>query len=317
MAETRILGGKEYLYTYGPGGMKYRKEVGSTNVEQGGGITLGAKTLARAPVFTSTVGTVNRAQVAADFGSLTTKIQAAAAAKAGKTIGGSATVPTFGSGPAVGGNNLGARQGGGSVVTFGLNPGFTGGAMPGAPGGIPGLSTGIPSIDQLLGAGYDWLLGRLSGGQGPGTGGAGGSLTGATANQCPTGYTWDGERCVTAGIQGSVQRFLPGGATGTLSDAYGEAVLGRYGVALAPAQVGQVTSMKTGITNPILRCPPGMILGKDNLCYESLTKKERKWAKPRKPLLTGGDMNALARVKRIRNNLKKAAGAADLSCRKR
>jgi len=314
MADIYTLGGKQYEYTYGPGGMKYRKEVGTTNVEQTAGLTLGKKTLARAPVYTSTVS-LNR-NLAADFGSLTTKIQAAAAAKIGKV-----PLPKTGGGGGTAGSNLLSQAGGVSyapgasnMISFGLGPG---GPMPGAPGGIPGIQTGIPSIDQLLGAGWDWLLGQLSGGQGPGTGGAGGSLTGATANQCPTGYTWNGSQCVTAGLTGTVQRFLPGGATGTLADAYGEAVLGRYGVALQPAQVGQVTSLKTGITNPILRCPPGMKLGKDNLCYKSLTKKERKWVPQRKPLLTGGDMNALARVKRIRTSLRKAAGAADLTCKKR
>jgi hypothetical protein len=76
----------------------------------------------------------------------------------------------------------------------------------------------------------------------------------------------------------------PGGVGG------GEVVMGQYGAAETP----DVTAVTT------LNCRPGMILGKDNLCYNKrdLTNTERKWARGRRPLLTGGDRNAITRAAR-------------------
>lgn len=73
-----------------------------------------------------------------------------------------------------------------------------------------------------------------------------------------------------------------------LSDQYGEAVLGRYGAALVPGN--RVTNVAT--------CPRGTVLGKDGLCYNKrdLRKSERAWPPGRKPLLTGGDLNAISRA---------------------
>lgn len=292
----------------GAGSLKYVKNLNTGDVQVGGVQNpIRTRTLAKLPVNASSI-LPSSPTLAKEFKGLTDQIQHTAALKA------AAVKPvTVDPGVAFGGGKTVLTQGGGgpNVVTFGLGtgtPGFTGGTtLPGSSGGIPGLSTGIAGIDQLLGAGYNWLLGQLSGGQGPGTGGAGGSLAGATSNSCPQGYSWDGTQCVATGIQGAVQRFLPGGASGTLADIYGEARLGRYGVALVPAQVGQVASLRTGMVNPILRCPRGMVLGKDNLCYDSLTKTQRKWPKPRKPLFTGGDLNALTRANKLKEKAKEIA----------
>jgi len=114
---------------------------------------------------------------------------------------------------------------------------------------------------------------------------------------CSPGYVTDAQgRCVKEGFAGAVQRFLPGGQTGMMpSETYGNAVYGRYGVALEPAQVPSYR----------LKCPPGMLLGTDNLCYDSLTKKERKWKPGAKPFLTGGQMNAIRTATRLRKKGKK------------
>jgi len=99
-------------------------------------------------------------------------------------------------------------------------------------------------------------------------------LTGATQPQVPC----DGGGGTTGGGGGGV--FEGGGA----------AVMGQYGAALHPS----VASVRT------LDCLPGMVLGTDELCYNKrdLTNKERKWPRGRRPLLTGGDRNAITQAAR-------------------
>ena len=66
----------------------------------------------------------------------------------------------------------------------------------------------------------------------------------------------------------------------------GEATMGRYGAALIPGS--QIIDRAV--------CLPGMQLGNDGLCYNkaAITNKQRMWPRGRRPLLTGGDMNAIA-----------------------
>lgn len=120
-----------------------------------------------------------------------------------------------------------------------------------------------------------------------------GSLV-ATQNPCPTGqrripFT---NRCV--GV--SVPDVLPGGAPFvSTSQAQGQAVLGQFGVALTPDAMERTK----------LRCPRGMVLGMDDLCYNKrdLRMDERKWRPGRKPLLTGGEMNAISTAARAAGKL--------------
>ena len=69
---------------------------------------------------------------------------------------------------------------------------------------------------------------------------------------------------------------------------YGAAVMGRYGSALEP---GQRPSTR-------MLCPRGTVLGNDNLCYNKIANKDRKWPKGRAPLLTGGERNAISKAAR-------------------
>ena len=101
-------------------------------------------------------------------------------------------------------------------------------------------------------------------------------------------------RCRTPapGIRPAIERFLPGGRTGFLPEEervrapVGDAVMGRYGAALQPG----VMMIERSV------CLPGMQLGNDGLCYNkgAISNKERQWPRGRKPLLTGGDMRAIA-----------------------
>lgn len=79
----------------------------------------------------------------------------------------------------------------------------------------------------------------------------------------------------------------------------GQPVAGRYGMAMAP----QITMRQTS------RCPTGMVLGADGLCYNKrdLRKSERKWVPGRKPLFTGGDLNAITRAAKLEDRAKDIA----------
>ena len=75
----------------------------------------------------------------------------------------------------------------------------------------------------------------------------------------------------------------------------GEATMGRYGAALIPGS--QIVDRAT--------CLPGMQLGNDGLCYNrgNITNKQRMWPAGRKPLLTGGQMNAISIAARAAKRL--------------
>lgn len=81
----------------------------------------------------------------------------------------------------------------------------------------------------------------------------------------------------------------------------GIVVEGVYGPALTPETENTV----------VRRCPPGFHLGHDDLCYEKLYKGERKWPAPRKPLLSGGDLNAIAKARRAAKRLEARTGALE------
>ena len=75
----------------------------------------------------------------------------------------------------------------------------------------------------------------------------------------------------------------------------GEATMGRYGAALIPGS--QIVDRAV--------CLPGMQLGNDGLCYNkgNITNKQRMWPAGRRPLLTGGQMNAISIAARAAKRL--------------
>jgi len=76
----------------------------------------------------------------------------------------------------------------------------------------------------------------------------------------------------------------------------GEAVMGRYGAGLVPALAIRQTN----------ECLPGMVLGDDMICYNrgQVPNSRRRWPKGRKPLLTGGEMNAITTAARAARRVK-------------
>ena len=100
---------------------------------------------------------------------------------------------------------------------------------------------------------------------------------------------------------------LPGGDPFTTPvTSYGAAVLGLYGEGRAP----------TMVSRSVRQCPPGYALGKDGVCYDHISNRNREHPKGRKPLLTGGEMNAITRaasagrrLERAKKSLKRASKA--------
>lgn len=134
----------------------------------------------------------------------------------------------------------------------------------------------------------------------PGYGGAG-------AGPCPTGYFWDGTGCAKEGFVGTVQRGLPGGASGYLE---WTPTSTPFGAGYVPVSTSQTR----------LLCPPGYVLfGNKNgmspgqeVCMPKggAPRSLRKWVPGARPLLTGGEMKTLRRAKTLENKVKRAWKAA-------
>lgn len=157
-------------------------------------------------------------------------------------------------------------------------PGSTGGGLP----GIGSLCSLIP--DSRLRLACEVGTGLLN----PGGGG------GLSASTCPPGYKSDGKGgCVTTGIG----QYLPGDVG--MPDTGWTPTAGLYGVGVSPLPVQRV----------VRACPPGFVLGKDGVCYDHLPRTRRAHNPGAKPLLTGGDMNALRRAKALQKTIGKLARA--------
>lgn len=104
----------------------------------------------------------------------------------------------------------------------------------------------------------------------------------ASSGQCRFPLRWDPISRSCKAFVGLQPGSEPGGIGG------GDAVMGQYGAALTP----DVDNVMT------LRCLPGMILGKDQLCYNKsdLSNKERRWPKGTRPLGTPGEMACLRKA---------------------
>ncbi len=185
-------------------------------------------------------------------------------------------------------------------------PGFPQGA-PQGPGGLPltlptpGQAEGLCDLlPEAARAACRAAAGFLPQGTNPGT------QPGELA--CPEGWEVNSEgQCVKSGLEGAVERFLPGGDTGMLGDVTGQVVMGIFGPAMYPMQAG-VIAKNNGEMRPILRCRAGMVLGIDDLCYPKSVVRgsRRKHKRPPRPLLSGGDRKVLRKADSIKNQLKKA-----------
>jgi hypothetical protein len=175
---------------------------------------------------------------------------------------------------------LGALVGGAVGFVTGGIPGAVAGAVAGASGGEPAQgSQPIPGGD----------LGQIPG-QSSGL---------AAPTQCPPDRIRVGNQCVKPGAA------LPGGEPLTVP-------AGGNGKAMGPIGMSGGTPMTS--SQETRRCGRGNVLGRDGLCYDRrvIRNSDRMWPKGRKPLLTGGELNAIStaaraagRVKRTQKKLEK------------
>jgi len=138
---------------------------------------------------------------------------------------------------------------------------------------------------------------------------------GGVGGGCPAWQIPMGDVCVDVTALPPGGRPALTGQTSSLasSDGFGGAVNGMFGVGLVPrAEVQTVRS-----------CPRGMVLGKDGVCYSkrTLRKSDRMWDPGTKPLMTGGDRNAIRRaaaagrkLERAKKQLRGASKALGKAC---
>lgn len=119
---------------------------------------------------------------------------------------------------------------------------------------------------------------------------------GTNTGGCPEGY----EPNPNAGKPGQaacrikgIGSYLPGDIGNP--DLVWTPINGRYGQGVTPVAVQ--TQRRA--------CPSGYVLGKDGVCYDRLARTHRAWNPGAKPLLTGGDMNALRRAHQLQKQIGK------------
>ena len=134
-----------------------------------------------------------------------------------------------------------------------------------------------PMRPAAAGLAAPWLSSRL------------GTSSSASAG-CPQGYKPDGRGgCQLEGIG----PYLPGDVG--RQDFGWQATNGRYGAGYVPIAVQSTRRA----------CPDGSVLGKDGICYDSLPRSQRAHNPGTKPLLTGGDVSALNRARRLQKSIGK------------
>ena len=196
---------------------------------------------------------------------------------------------------------------GGSMQRFSIGSSLVGG------GGVPGPGSFSTSGNEwwrpLLDTGTDWIRDRLgiSGGENPGSPGVQSSFS-----PCGTGYVYRNGRCEKAGLEGFVERTLPGGDTGY------------YGANFQPTQAfGMAGFVPQAMQTQKLICPKGYVLyGKEpgmEVCLHkgALPNKHRKWPKGARPVMTAQDAKTLRRAASLQSKVKRIAQGAGFSCRKR
>ena len=165
----------------------------------------------------------------------------------------------------------------------------------GLTGGIPGAIAG--AVTDPFGSGIPTSFGRSG-------------FFPEAAGACPPGRIRIGSTCLDPGavLPGGVPATIP--VDGTVVGTGGGAVVGSFGIpALVPMTFSQ----------PTRRCPPGAVLGKDELCYMkgSIPIAFRKWRPASKPPMSAADAKALRRISTLQGKVKRLAKSANLTCKRK
>lgn len=136
-------------------------------------------------------------------------------------------------------------------------------------------------------------------------------LTTSMATGCPEGFEMVGGVCKEKGIIGAVHRLVPGGATGVATAGF-QAVAGSFGM---PA-VQPVQDMVRKLV-----CPSGFVLGDDDLCYpKAVLRRDSRFRKHRpgpRPILTGGQRNAIRKAKSAIRTAKESISGLGVTVKKK
>lgn len=128
---------------------------------------------------------------------------------------------------------------------------------------------------------------------------------------CPDGRIRVGQLCLdpSAAFPGGVPLAIPAGGT-VLNGGGSPAVVGAFGV---PARQPVV------VAQPTRRCPRGMVLGQDLLCYMkgTIPMKFRRWKPGPKPPMSAADAKALRRIGALQSKVKRLAKSANLTCKRK
>ena len=105
---------------------------------------------------------------------------------------------------------------------------------------------------------------------------------------CQPGFVWNAELGTCVAVGSPVAARFAGG----------QPVLGQHGAGMVAGS--RIVDVAT--------CNKGMVLGDDGVCYNKrqISNKERMWPAGRKPLLTGGQMNAISIAARAGGRLELA-----------
>lgn len=169
-------------------------------------------------------------------------------------------------------------------------------------GGLTGLVTGGPAgaITGAIGGGFG--ITRAAPPPGP-TAIPGAPLVAGPAT-CPEGTIRIGTRCVRPAAA------LPGGDPFVTRATPAVAEAGMFGTLSAAPMTETVTRFV---------CPSGTVLGKDNRCYAkgSIPNRLRKYPKAPRPFFTAADAKTLRRAETLQKKVKKLAGTAGFTTKKR
>lgn len=150
----------------------------------------------------------------------------------------------------------------------------------------------------------------------------GGPLQPSHAVRCIDGFELRNGKCVRVSIAGRIASIAPFGRTPTEVSLFGlasptardvpvRATVGAFGM---PASEPEAESRQT------LRCPRGMVLAIDNLCYPkavlSRRNKFRKWRQPPRPTLSRRDEVAIRRAASAKDRVLALAKEAGLHASK-
>jgi len=146
------------------------------------------------------------------------------------------------------------------------------------------------------------------------------SGVGSSGGGCPDGWTASNGDCTRRGAGGGTETIvnLPDIDPGIQSPAErsiagsAQAVAGAFGM---PAIVPQAEMRRR------LSCPPGMVLGEDELCYPKQVLRRdsrfRKWKPGVRPILTGGQRNSIRKARSAIMTAKDAVSGLGVTVKKR